>query len=481
MAGLVLKESNWDDKFPAGLRVLVVDDDPLCLKVVEHMLKRCKYAVTTCPNGLAALDKLRDRSDHFDLVLSDVYMPDMDGFKLLEHIGLELGLPVIMMSSNGEENVVLQGVTHGAVDFLIKPGSGHSQDVRETSDEEVNDDKRGGSEKKRKERRDSDDGATQKKPRVVWSAEMHQQFVEAVERLGVDKAVPKRILDAMNVVGLTRENVASHLQKYRQGLAKIQGMDGAGRGGRGGSRCSAYPAMMGCVGGVGNIAMNPGLAAQLSTPVGQREYLNSQLQQMNGMNGVPPGLAVLGLPPNAMGGSADYLGGLGGGMQVGLGGLPGGAVGLPPGSAALPAMGSGVPGMLGGGLGAAPQYGAVPLSVGRGGLGDATDAIMMYGHPQRYPAAAPMQVRARELGHFGADADVGDLLQFPQQALLPLGQGHQPDLVPGLAGVQLGGQAVGHHALGTANTLNGGALHGHSGVEVKSEGMDAMLEMFLRE
>ncbi len=41
---MVLKESNWDDKFPAGLRVLVVDDDPLCLKVVEHMLKRCKYA-----------------------------------------------------------------------------------------------------------------------------------------------------------------------------------------------------------------------------------------------------------------------------------------------------------------------------------------------------------------------------------------------------------------------------------------------------
>ena len=38
------------------------------------------------------------------------------------------------------------------------------------------------------QRRDSDDGATQKKPRVVWSAEMHQQFVEAVEKLGVDSA-----------------------------------------------------------------------------------------------------------------------------------------------------------------------------------------------------------------------------------------------------------------------------------------------------
>eukprot|EP00882_Tetradesmus_deserticola_P027060 GHRQ01029905.1.p2 GENE.GHRQ01029905.1~~GHRQ01029905.1.p2 ORF type:complete len:133 (+),score=74.52 GHRQ01029905.1:666-1064(+) len=45
----------------------------------------------------------------------------MDGFKLLEAIGLELDLPVIMMSSNGEHTTVMRGVTHGACDFLIKP------------------------------------------------------------------------------------------------------------------------------------------------------------------------------------------------------------------------------------------------------------------------------------------------------------------------------------------------------------------------
>ncbi len=77
-----------------------------------------------------------------------------------------------------------------------------------------------------------------------------------------------------------------------------------------------------------------------------------------------------------------------------------------------------------------------------------------------------------------ADADVGDLLQFQPQALLPLGQGHQPGLNPGLnpglAGGHLGGHLGGHGL----EAVNGGGMGHH--VEVKSEGMDAMLEMFLR-
>ena len=51
--------------------------------------------------------------------------------------------------------------------------------------------------------------------RLVWNDELHKRFMNAVNHLGLDAAVPKTIMQMMNVEGLTRENVASHLQKYR--------------------------------------------------------------------------------------------------------------------------------------------------------------------------------------------------------------------------------------------------------------------------
>lgn len=52
-------------------------------------------AVTTTSQAITALKLLRENRNKFDLVISDVHMPDMDGFKLLEHVGLEMDLPVI--------------------------------------------------------------------------------------------------------------------------------------------------------------------------------------------------------------------------------------------------------------------------------------------------------------------------------------------------------------------------------------------------
>ncbi|XP_019416873.1 PREDICTED: two-component response regulator ARR12-like isoform X2 [Lupinus angustifolius] len=248
------------DQFPIGMRVLAVDDDPTCLFVLETLLKRCQYHVTTTNQAITALSLLRENKDKFDLVISDVHMPDMDGFKLLELVGLEMDLPVIMLSANGDKKMVMKGISHGACDYLLKPvrieelkniwqhvirrKKFDSKENKTSSLEKATTDSgnglgstgRGNSyqdgkvNKKRKDQddeedeeqeNDNEDPSTQKKPRVVWSVELHRQFVAAVNHLGIEKAVPKKILDMMNVEKLTRENVASHLQKYRLYLKRI--------------------------------------------------------------------------------------------------------------------------------------------------------------------------------------------------------------------------------------------------------------------
>lgn len=253
------------DRFPVGMRVLAVDDDPTCLKLLDFLLQKCQYHVTTTNQAITALKMLRENKNKFDLVISDVDMPDMDGFKLLELVGLELDLPVIMLSAHSDTKLVMKGVTYGACDYLLKPvrleelkniwqhvlrkkkfeskdqNKSHNQDnARHVSGEggqgsaaTGNADQNGRFNRKRKDQNEDDDEdseenghedddqSTQKKPRVVWSVELHRKFVAAVNQLGVEKAVPKKILDLMCVDGLTRENVASHLQKYRLYLKKL--------------------------------------------------------------------------------------------------------------------------------------------------------------------------------------------------------------------------------------------------------------------
>ncbi|KAL6988077.1 Transcription factor mybc1 [Sarracenia purpurea var. burkii] len=76
---------------------------------------------------------------------------------------------------------------------------------------------------------------TLKRPRLVWTPQLHKRFVDAVAHLGIKNAVPKTIMQLMRVDGLTRENVASHLQKYRLYLKRMQGLSAGGGGGGAGS------------------------------------------------------------------------------------------------------------------------------------------------------------------------------------------------------------------------------------------------------
>ncbi|KAJ0262909.1 Two-component response regulator ARR10 [Hirschfeldia incana] len=235
------------DQFPVGMRVLAVDDDQTCLRILETLLHRCQYHVTTTDSAQTALELLRENRNKFDLVISDVDMPDMDGFKLLELVGLEMDLPVIMLSAHSDPKYVMKGVKHGACDYLLKPvrieelkniwqhvvrkskfkkmksivTSGESTDNGVKANRKRKDQFEEVEEEDEERGNENDDPTAQKKPRVLWTRELHNKFLAAVDHLGVEKAQPKKILELMNVDKLTRENVASHLQKFRSALKKI--------------------------------------------------------------------------------------------------------------------------------------------------------------------------------------------------------------------------------------------------------------------
>jgi len=70
----------------------------------------------------------------------------------------------------------------------------------------------GGHGKKKTAAADKNSSSGKRKVKVDWTPELHRRFVQAVEQLGIDKAVPSRILDIMGIDCLTRHNIASHLQ-----------------------------------------------------------------------------------------------------------------------------------------------------------------------------------------------------------------------------------------------------------------------------
>ncbi|HTT67537.1 MAG TPA: response regulator [Gemmatimonadales bacterium] len=105
--------------------VLVVDDDADVRAVVHKGIARLGHQVWDVADGAEALELLK--TTPFDLIISDVYMADMDGMELLVRIRqLELGVPVIVISGGGfksREEVLKMAAACGAVATLDKPFS----------------------------------------------------------------------------------------------------------------------------------------------------------------------------------------------------------------------------------------------------------------------------------------------------------------------------------------------------------------------
>jgi EAL domain-containing protein (putative c-di-GMP-specific phosphodiesterase class I)/signal transduction histidine kinase/FixJ family two-component response regulator len=101
-------------------RVLVVDDDPSLRKMLVRMLKRAAFDVTEVESGKSALAALSNK--RFDVVLSDIHMPDGDGLDLLRSVRrIDLDIPVILMSGKPDVQTAASAIEFGAFRYLTKP------------------------------------------------------------------------------------------------------------------------------------------------------------------------------------------------------------------------------------------------------------------------------------------------------------------------------------------------------------------------
>ncbi|GER28378.1 two-component response regulator ARR2 [Striga asiatica] len=173
----------------------------------------------------------------FDLILANINSPDLHSFRLLQH-AVAMDIPIILMGFEPNAILVLQALENGAYLYLTQPITKESADclwqcvLREklrlaeyrdpgqlahgNLNEESNMiDSRNVFGLKEEDYESSFVGNVKRKVCTEWTQELHDKFVDAVQVLGEGRCFPKEILDLMNVSGLTRMQVASHLQKCR--------------------------------------------------------------------------------------------------------------------------------------------------------------------------------------------------------------------------------------------------------------------------
>jgi two-component system phosphate regulon response regulator PhoB len=105
-------------------RILVVDDEPEAVELVEFNLKQSGYAVITAADGAEALKKARTQTP--DLIVLDVMLPEMDGFEICKTLRLDPAtakIPILMLTAKAAEIDRVLGLELGADDYLTKPFS----------------------------------------------------------------------------------------------------------------------------------------------------------------------------------------------------------------------------------------------------------------------------------------------------------------------------------------------------------------------
>jgi CheY-like chemotaxis protein len=115
------RKDNQTTSHELKVRALVVDDEPDVAGTIRGVLEHEGFEVETAQNGRDALDLLVS-GPQFDVVITDVRMPEMDGLELLRQVRkLRKNLPVIVLTGYASEKDGLEALDEGAFDYISKP------------------------------------------------------------------------------------------------------------------------------------------------------------------------------------------------------------------------------------------------------------------------------------------------------------------------------------------------------------------------
>ena len=103
--------------------ILIVDDSKTVRNLVAFIMKKEGFTITTAEDGLDGLEKLY-AAEHVDLIISDINMPRMDGFTFIKTVREQEAyrdLPIVVLSTEGQEHDIQQGLSLGANLYMVKP------------------------------------------------------------------------------------------------------------------------------------------------------------------------------------------------------------------------------------------------------------------------------------------------------------------------------------------------------------------------
>jgi DNA-binding response OmpR family regulator len=112
------------------MKILIAEDEPIMRKTLELRLKKDGHEVIAAADGREALQRLSDTNP--DLVITDIMMPYASGLEIVGEVKRKSDkkIPVIILSSMGQENVVVEAFNLGADDYITKPFSPNELSMR---------------------------------------------------------------------------------------------------------------------------------------------------------------------------------------------------------------------------------------------------------------------------------------------------------------------------------------------------------------